>query len=86
MEMLEKTKLSITSAIGLQEYILVVIKYEKFSKTAPSIQYSIDKKTLVLILEENKKLSSNVKIMETHIRITVAKLEVFPVRCKVSAL
>ena len=37
-------------------------------------------------LEENKKLSSNVKIMETHIRITVAKLEVFPVRCKVSAL
>mgnify|MGYP001094377356 CR=1 FL=1 len=32
-----------------------MIKYEKFSKTAPSIQYSIDKKTLVLILEENKK-------------------------------
>ena len=63
-----------------------MIKYEKFSKTAPSIQYSIDKKTLVLILEENKKLSSNVKIMETHIRLTVAKLEVFPVRCKVSAL
>ena len=63
-----------------------MIKYEKFSKTAPSIQYSIDKKTLALILEENKKLSSNVRTMETHMRIIVAKLDVFPVKGKVRAL